>query len=110
METTITLNGKDHKFRISAATTYVYRQQFGKDLLREFQRISKNTKKDELPDSAVDVMSEVAYIAAKQADKTIPDIEEWMDQFDLMDFYQIVLPEVFKLWQKTNATTVHPKK
>lgn len=110
METIINVNGKDHKFKITAATTYIYRQEFGKDLLREFQKISK-TKKGELPDSAVDMMGEVAYIAAKQADKTVPaDITEWMDQFDLLDFYQVVLPEVFRLWQKTNTTTVRPKK
>lgn len=110
MEKTINVNGTDHKFKITAATTYIYRQEFGKDLLMEFQKISKN-KKGELPDSAIDMMGEVAYIAAKQADKTVSEsITEWMDQFDLLDFYQIVIPEVFSLWQKTNQTTVSPKK
>lgn len=110
MEKTISLNGKDHKFRITAATTFLYRQYFNKDLLREFQKISK-TKKGEIPDSAMETMAEVAFIAAKQADKDVAnDLLEWMDQFDIMDFYQMVIPAVFELWQSTNKTTVFPKK
>ena len=110
METTITLNEKEYRFRLSAATTYIYHRKFGKDLIREFQKLGKG-KKNELDDGAIDTMSEVAYIAAKQADPNLTDdVAEWMDQFDLMDFYQVILPEVFRLWQNTTKTQVKPKK
>lgn len=110
MEKTITLNDKEYKFKLTAATTYLYRQKFGKDLIREFQRITKS-KKGDIPDSAVDTLSEVAYIAAKQADRTITDDPaEWMDQFSLMDFYNVILPAVSALWQESIQTTVKPKK
>ena len=110
METTIEINGKEHKFRLSAASTYIYHQKFGKDLLREFKKMRKN-KKGDLDDGTIDTLSEVAYIAAKQADLSVPDdVASWLDQFDLLDYYQLILPEVFRLWQKTTETKVAPKK
>lgn len=106
MEKTITINDKEYRFRVSAATTYLYREKFGKDLIRAFQLIGDGSDYD----GSLELMTELAYIAAKQADKTIPDIGEWLEQFDTGELLKKVIPCVTDLWQKNIRTTVSPKK
>lgn len=107
MEKTIELGTKSVKFCINAATTYLYRQKFRKDLVRTFQRLSEEPENDE----TFEALSQLAYIAAKQADKTIPDDpSEWLAGFGLNDFITKIVPAVSELWQESIRTVSEPKK
>lgn len=105
MEKTIVLSGKEHRFRVSAATTYIYRGMFGKDLIRAFQSVGEGADEE-----SVTLMTQLAYTAARQADKTVPPIEDWLEQFETGDLLTEIIPCVAELWRKNIAATATPKK
>lgn len=105
MDTTITIRDTEYRFVVNAATTYLYKQTFGKDLIREFEK----AQKEEATDS-IEMLTELAFVTARQADKTIPnDIGEWLSNFSMMELYKVILPEISKLWQKNLQTDSVPK-
>lgn len=107
MEKIIELGTGKVTFRINAATTYLYRQKFRKDLVRTFQRLSEDSESED----TFEAMSQLAYIAAFQADKKITsDPAEWLEQFDLNEFITVVIPAVSQLWQESIRTVSEPKK
>ena len=105
MEKTLVINEKEHKFRVSAATTYLYRDMFGKDLIRAFQRVEEG-----VDDESVTLMTQLAYVAARQGDPKIPPIEEWLEQFSSGDLLRVIIPCVAELWRKNVKATASPKK
>lgn len=106
MEITVVINDIEYRFRVNAATTFLYRQQFGKDLIKGFQKLE-----DENDVAAIDMLTELAYVAAKQADKNLTmGFYEWLEQFQLMELYQDILPAVSKLWADSNKTASKSKK
>lgn len=105
MEITITINGVEYRFRISAATTYLYKQQFGKDLIKAFQSIEGEDDSE-----SITILGELAYIANKQAGGTDKGFIEWLEQFTTMELYKEILPPVAKLWRDSNKTTSRSKK
>lgn len=105
MERTLVINEKEHKFRVSAATTYLYRDMFGKDLIRAFQRVEEGAD-----DESVTLMTQLAYVAAKQGDPNVPPITDWLEQFETGDLLKVILPSVAELWRKNIKATASPKK
>lgn len=87
MEKVITIGDKDIKLRSSAATYIKYRRVFKEDLFKTLQDMTKEMGEDgDIPDGAVAVLLQAAYIMALQADpKMTMDLETWLDQFELLD-------------------------
>lgn len=111
MEKTINIDGKDVKFRTSAATPRNYRALFGRDLIIDYQKILDDAGSGEVlsPESLTN-FENFAFVMAKQADPHIPDTpDEWLDGFDMFSIYNI-LPELVELWSQSNATTSTSKK
>lgn len=109
MERAIKINDKEYKFRSNASMNLIYRQMFGRDLLRDFQSLGVGD--GELSDCASQILSDVAYMMAKMAkDEHTEDQIEWLSQFEFMEFYNVVIPEVFKMWQVENRQLSKPKK
>lgn len=106
MEITITINGVEYKFRTSAATTIIYKQKFGKDLIRGFSKLETDT--DDSSDS-IEMLSELAYVMACQAKATELDFVSWLEQFTTMQLFQEILPPIARLWRESNRTTSTPK-
>lgn len=113
MEKTININGIEVKFKSSAALPRMYRIRFHKDIFVDFQKLSesfKNTKTNELSIESLEIFENLAYIMAKHADKeTTNDIDEWLEQFETFDIYQI-LPELITLWGLETQQMSKPKK
>ena len=64
----------------------------------------------DLPVEILELFEDLAYCMAKYADPTQPDtIEEWLDQFETLDIYE-VYPELLMLWGADNQTTTSAKK
>lgn len=104
METTIKIDGKDVRFKSTAATPMLYRQRFNRDLLRDIQSLANeiNSPKSagaDLSIRALNTFENMAYIMAKQGDPdTVPDTpQEWLDGFSVMPFYGI-FPMLLDLW------------
>lgn len=81
----ITIDGIDVALKCSGATSVLYRKEFGKDLFVEFNKYAREVGDGEIPEGAIDMLEEAAYIMAKQAnpdDKR--DFVTWLDQFNMM--------------------------
>lgn len=111
MERTINIDGKDVKFKASAATIRNYRAAFGRDLLRDFQQLQTAAGSGQsLTAETLTIFENLAFLMAKQADPEIPDSpEEWLDEFDMFSIYE-VLPQIVKLWKLSELPTATSKK
>lgn len=104
MEATIKIDGKDVRFKATAAVPLLYRRKFNRDLLRDLQAVAKamEGKKatgESLPLQALTTFEQMAYIMAKHAEPdTVPDSpEEWLDGFSILPVYAI-FPVILDLW------------
>lgn len=103
MERTITIEGKEITFKATARTPLLYKQTTGKDLFVGFQKAQKDQG------VMLEIVSELAYVMAKQADPELPGMDEWFDSFDMFSLY-MALPELTDLWQTELQTSVPSKK
>lgn len=130
MDRVIEIDGKEIKFRTSAAAPLIYRTQFGRDMIvdirkigEKIQKMKKEAKKtgesdqtaeqitaDEFSQLDLTTFVRIAYCFAKCADKTVPtDPFEWLDQFETFSIYKI-LPEILQMWAESEKSTSTPKK
>ena len=109
----ITLAGIDVDLKCTGATSVLYRREFGKDLFVEFNKYAKNIEdgeKGEIPDGAIDMLEEAAYIMAKQAKPSEKrDFVAWLDQFDMMELVQDI-GQVAEIIVGDRKTIDEPKK
>lgn len=114
-EETIKIDGIDVKFRASAAIPRMYRIKYGRDIIKDLNKLqgSLEAKEDEGEDIPIDdleLFENVAYIMAKHADPDIPQtVEDWLEQFDMFSIYE-VLPKILDLWKINMLTTAKSKK
>lgn len=112
---TISIDGKDVKFKASAAIPRIYRLKFQRDIYKDLAQLEKAVSSNDEGESSLDMFSlemfeNIAYIMAKHADNNIPDNpEDWLDEFSTFSIYQ-VLPELIKLWGLNVQTQVESKK
>lgn len=104
MEATIKIDGKDVRFRATAAVPLLYRRKFNRDLFRDLRTVSeamtgKDPDKSDLPIQALTTFEQMAYIMAKHADPdNVPDsLEKWLDGFSMLPVYAI-FPVILDLW------------
>ena len=115
IERVITISGQEVPFRASATTPRLYRAKFKRDIFRDLTKLegaySKRTEDgDELQIEDLEIIENLAYIMALQADPSIPaTIDEWLDRFDIFSIYQ-VLPQILELWGDNLVTEVEAKK
>ena len=116
MEKTIKIDDKQVKFKATAMTPRMYRQQFQSDLFVDIQKLNDawqnaRANKEPLPGDALTMFENIAYTMAKQADpEAVPETaDEWLEQFDMFSIYE-VLPQIFELWALNTKQTSTPKK
>lgn len=129
MERTITIDGKEVRFRASAGIPRLYRLKFRRDILVDMRAIAKAVEKERerarenaaegeadpeeshIPMEALTLFEEVAYIMAKHADKdNVPNtVEEWLDGFGTFSIYQ-VFPVIEELWEANLKQLNTPQK
>lgn len=103
MEATIKIDGKDVRFKSTAAVPLLYRRKFNRDLFRDMSSIAAGLRTGTagagLPVEAMTAFERLAYIMAKHADPDgVPDSpEEWLDGFSIMPLYGI-FPVLLDLW------------
>lgn len=116
MEKTLTIDGKQVRFKSTAATTYRYKTQFGRDFFADLLKMyplmqlqDKGVDTDNLDYQTLqhidfEVLYNIVWVLAKTADKSIPEPEEWLDgfeEFPIMD----ILPELQELIAKSMGTS-----
>jgi hypothetical protein len=102
MEKTIEIDGRQVRFKSTAATPLRYKAQFGKDYFSELLKMNKLGKlnldgKDDNYEALEHLDFEVFYnliwALAKTADKSIPEPITWLDEFEEFPIMEI-LPEL----------------
>lgn len=109
MEKTLTIDGKQVRFKSTAATPLRYKAQFGKDFFKEIYKLDalhnvENTA-DVFETVDFDFFYNLIWVLAKTANPSIPDPITWLDEFDefpLMD----IIPEL----QDLLISTIQSKK
>ena len=114
MEKVIEIDGKEIKFRATAAIPRLYRIKFGRDIMKDMQDIQRameKSDKEPIPMKMLEVFENVAYLMAKHAnpDMEAKTVEDWLDGFDTFSIY-VVFPQLLELWRANNQTLVNPKK
>ena len=116
LEKTLTISGKEVRFRSSATVPRLYRIKFKRDIFKDLAKLEKSYKDKASEDGSaleiedLEIFENVAYIMAFHADHSIPGtIDEWLDQFEMFSIYE-VLPEILELWGTNLMTEVEAKK
>ncbi len=123
MDRVVEMNGKKIGLRATALTPRLYRFKIGRDMMSDMNKLKKSFEKavdskgtESEEDAQLDVLDltifeNVAYIMAKQYDKTLPDnIDDWLDNQDEVFTVYELLPDILELWQLNNQTTSIPAK
>lgn len=114
MEKIIKISGREVGFRASALTPKLYRIETGRDLLLDLARMSDAIKNGSGSIGTLSILDDFAYILARSYAKTHgleieATVDEWLDQFELADIYEIY-PELVQLWAQDAQTTSVPQK
>lgn len=104
---TVTIDGIEIPMRASASSPRTYRQVFGKDLFMELDKLRNEYANDGEVD--LEVIENMAYLFAYQANEEIPDIDTWLDQFGMTAIYE-ALPQILELWGENEKTKSKEKK
>lgn len=104
MEATVNIDGKDVRFKATAAVPLLYRRKFRRDLIQDIQKVAEALKGKEangnnIPIQALTMFENMAYIMAKHADPAMAADSpvEWLDDFSTMSIYA-VFPVIEALW------------
>ena len=117
MEKTISIDGRELKFKATASTPRVYRQAFGRDIYVDIKSLLAGISAEaDIPVEVLNAFENIAYCLNAQAEgkelkrETLDkEMNEWLDQFDTFSIYH-VFPQIMDLWRLTNEQTVEPKK
>ena len=107
MRKTIKLeNKKSIKINTSWNWAYIYQEYFGHDIipdlvpaidafLKTFTQIVNGEEADDLDIYGLEIttMTNIVWALAKNADENIPDVNEWLDEYDKFPL-DIIVPEV----------------
>lgn len=116
MEATIKIDGRDVRFKATAAVPLLYRRKFNRDLIQDIQSVAaamagKETTGETIPLQALTMFECMAYIMAKHADPAMEadSPEEWLEGFSTMSIYA-VFPVIQALWEGNMERLVESKK
>ncbi|GGA56417.1 hypothetical protein GCM10007416_32010 [Kroppenstedtia guangzhouensis] len=100
MEKTLTIDGKEVRFKSTAATPLRFKAQFGKDFFSEIIKMGaleklgelkpEEIKPDDLQGLDFEVFYNIAWTMAKTADPKIPDPITWLDGFDEFPMIEVI--------------------
>lgn len=109
-EKTIKIDGRDVKFKATAAVPRMYRNKFKRDIFADFSKLTELNTDESIKIEDLEIFENVAFIMAFHADNTIgTDIDSWLEQFSMFSVYE-VLPELLTLWADNLKTDVESKK
>lgn len=101
MDRIINIDGKQINFKSTAGTLMRYRNNFGRDLIKDIVALDKKFKKVKDGNAQfeiieLDMFEKIAWAMAKTANNNIADIEHWLDEFDSFSIMKI-LPQIMDL-------------
>ena len=108
---TLNLGGIDVELKCTAATSVLYRMEFGKDLFVEFNAYVEGSQEGVAPIGSIEMLEQAAYIMSRQANpKDKRTFIDWLDQFDDMMSFIDSIGEVADLLVEDRKQPDEPKK
>ena len=104
---TVMIDGIEVPMRASASSPRTYRNVFGKDLFFELDKLRKAYENGGEVD--LEIIENMAYLFAYQANEDIPDIDTWLDQFGMTAIFE-AMPQILELWGENAETKSEEKK
>lgn len=104
----VKIGDKEVAMKTSAYTPLLYANLFGANIFAEMNDIITSAgATGVVPFDKIIVLYRLAYCMAKQADESLPPMEEWMDQFDVYDIPEIA-SDLISLWAMENKQMSTP--
>lgn len=88
MEKTLTIDGKQIRFKHTGGTLMRYRNQFNSDFMKDFAVFSA-TSSTNYEHFSYECLERIIWALAKTADDRIPDPQTWFDSFDDFDLLKV---------------------
>lgn len=107
----ITIENKPIPMKSDGGTARLYRQYFKKDFLTDISNAKKSVKDGKINDGfSAEFIENLAWVMAKRADESMPDIDEWLQGFE--DPFSLInkAKEIFSLLKTSETSIVKPKK
>ena len=111
------VDGKEYTFRSSALIPRMYREKFGRDMIKDMSSLAKaykETKGDEdkmLGFVDLTIFENVAWLMMHYAGEDVLESpEQWLDSLDGPFSVYEALPVIIDLWNINNKTTSKPRK
>lgn len=107
----ITIENKPVKMKSDGGTARLYRQYFKKDFLTDISNAEKSIKDGKINEGfSSEFIENLAWVMAKRADESIPEIDEWLQEFE--DPFSLINKsgEIFSLLNISETSIVKPKK
>jgi len=116
LEKVLVIDGKQVKFKSTAAFAKRYKAQFQRNIFADFYKMGNAVSNGENGEEAIDferldidLFYDIAWVLAKTADDSIPPVDEWLDTFEEFPIEEI-LPKLMDMVTKSIASTVASKK
>lgn len=104
MEKTLTIDGRQVKFKSTGGTLIRYRNQFNSEFLQDLMSLQA-INLENLNGFTYKPLEQIIWVLAKTADDSIPDILSWFDSFDEFPINK-VWNELAELVNKSLGTNV----
>lgn len=112
MQKIINIDGKDILFKTSGGFFKRYKTQFKRDPISDiFSLVDIQNENGEidLRNFDVEVLQDICWALAQNADKSIAPPEEWLDQFEEFPIADIIV-ELMDLIIRSISSSIEPKK
>lgn len=114
MEKIVNIDGRNVKLKSTAAFIYQYKSQFGRDAMADltglFNSIDAGGEMKDNSSLDLSVMYDIIWTLAKAADKSIPPVEEWLEEFSTFDIAEVMMVAVELITATINPTVNSKKK
>lgn len=88
MEKTLTIDGRQIRFKHTGGTLMRYRNQFNSDFFKDFTEFA-STSAANYSGFSYACIERIIWAMAKTADPEIPDPQTWYDSFDSFDLIDV---------------------
>lgn len=103
MERTITIEGKDIAVKVTGNTPRIYRNEFGKDVFKDLDTLNKEYRKEGMG-ADFSCLERLFYVMAKQSDKSIGTIDDFLDQFNNPLSIIVNIGAILEVWNESTET------
>ena len=113
IEKVLNISGHEVKLKSTAGTLRHYRNNFGRDMLKDVAHLQDKMQKVKTAEEQFEVIDlgifeNIAWSMAKTANPNIKPIDEWLDDFDTFAITKI-LPEIMTLLADNMQTETQTK-